>query len=88
MDRNTILFWMTVAGTVCWPICFFWMYILSSRQHALLAEIREQARRLEELSKVEHKLLREVHPQVSEIREELAEVADTVKDMPQSYDSR
>jgi hypothetical protein len=84
MDRNTILFWMTVVGTLCWPICFLWMRQLSLRQHTLLTEIQEQAKRIEELSRAEHDLIREVHPQVSEIKEELDAVADTVKDIPGS----
>lgn len=80
MERAAIIFWLTVVGTVCWPICFLWMHQLSSRQHALLKEIQEQGKRIEELSKVEHDLIREVHPQVNQIKEELDEVADTVKE--------
>ena len=80
MIRGVVLFWMTVAGTVCWPICFLWMHRLSSRQNALLKEIREQAKRIEGLSKSEHDLIREVHPQVGQIKEELDEVASTVRE--------
>jgi hypothetical protein len=71
---------MTVVGTLCWPICFLWMHRLSSRQNALLNEIQQQAKRIEKLSQAEHDLIREVHPQVSEIKEELHEVAHTVKE--------
>ena len=77
-----MILWMTVAGTACWPICFLWMHNLSSRQNKLLCEIQEQAKRIESLSKREHDLINEVHPQVSQIREELHEVANTVKEMP------
>jgi len=76
------MFWLSVIGTVCWPICFLWMRRLSSRQNALLTEIQEQGKRIEKLSKVEHDLIREVHPQVGQIKEELDAVANTMKEIP------
>ena len=78
MESAPIMFWLTVAGTICWPICFIWMRSLSSRQQSLLEEIQEQGKRIEKLSRIEHDLIKEVHPQVSQIKEELDEVAQTI----------
>lgn len=82
MQLALIAFWMTVLGTVCWGVCFWWMHSISNRQDMLLNELREQARRIEKLSREEHKLIREVHPQVGEIRDSLQAVADNVAGRP------
>jgi hypothetical protein len=74
-----ITFWLTIAGGVCWAICFWWMHRISCRQDAVLKELRDQTKRIERFSKIEHDLIKEVHPQVSEIRDELHDVATTVK---------
>jgi len=78
MDSALIAFWLTVAGTACWVVCFLWMHRISSRQDSLLHELREQGRRIEELSRAEHDLIQEVHPQVGEIRESIEAVAEDV----------
>jgi hypothetical protein len=72
-------FWLTLIGTVCWPLCFWWMHRISSRQDALLNELRQQGRRIEGLSEEEHKLIKEVHPTVGKIRDDIADVKSTVK---------
>lgn len=82
MDLASIAFWMTVAGTLCWALCFWWMHRISSRQDTLLHELREQGRRIEALSREEHELIREVHPQVGQIRDSLQAVADDVAARP------
>jgi hypothetical protein len=69
------VWFMSVAGLACWPVCFYWMYRISSRQDALLGELREQARRIEKLSKDEHDLIRDVHPEVHEIKKNVDKVA-------------
>jgi cell division protein FtsB len=78
MDRDTFAFWLTTVSAACWIVCFWWMRRISSRQDALLAELREQTGRIESLSKTEHDLIREVHPQVGEIRETVERVATKV----------
>jgi hypothetical protein len=78
MGAAAILFWLTVLGTACWPVCFLWMHRISSRQENFLIELREQGRRIEELSRAEHDLIREVHPQVGEIRDNIEAVANDV----------
>jgi predicted transcriptional regulator len=50
---------------------------ISSQQNSLLRELREQGKRIEELSKEEHQLIKEVHPAVEQIREGLADDNDS-----------
>jgi len=80
MSRSSLTFWMAVAGTVCWGVCFWWMHRLSVKQNALLDKIREQGQRIEKLSKIEHDLIKEVHPQVNEIKEGMQEMMGVVKE--------
>ena len=80
MNRNGLTFWMTVAGTACWGICFWWMRRLSVKQNDLLDQLREQGKRIEKLSKIEHDLIKEVHPQVNEIKEGMEEMMAVVKE--------
>jgi hypothetical protein len=75
-----MLFALTWIGTACWAVCFWWMHRLSSRQETMLKELHEMTTRIEQLSKDEHDLLREVHPKVSEIKEHVANVAEAVAD--------
>ena len=62
MDQSTIAYWLAWAGIGAWVICFWWMHRISARQDALLTELRELAR-------TQHDILREVHPDVGEIKE-------------------
>jgi uncharacterized protein YdeI (YjbR/CyaY-like superfamily) len=80
MDRNPIAFWMTLVGTVCWAICFWWMYRISAKQNDLLEKLGEQGKRIEKLSKIEHDLIKEVQPQVNEIKEGMQEMMATAKE--------
>ena len=74
MDRNAAAFWLTLVGTVCWGVCFWWMHRISAKQNYLLDKLREQGKRIENLSKIEHDLIKEVQPQVSEIKEGMNEI--------------
>lgn len=78
MLQPMIVIALAWIGTACWLVCFWWMHRISSRQNALLKELHEVMQRIEELSKVEHDLIREVHPQVSEIKEHVENVAEAV----------
>jgi hypothetical protein len=80
MNRVSLDFWMTVAGTVCWGVCFWWMRRLSVKQNFLLDQLREQGKRIEKLSRMEHDLIKEVHPQVNEIKEGMEEMMAAVKE--------
>jgi len=76
---------MTLAGTVCWGVCFWIMHRLSVKQNALLAQLREQGQRIEKLSKIEHDLIKEVHPQVNEIKEGMEEMIAVVKENSENH---
>jgi hypothetical protein len=65
-------------GTVCWAVCFWWMHRISSRQDAMLEELHEMTTRIEKLSQAEHDLISDVHPQVSEIKEDVQNVREVV----------
>jgi hypothetical protein len=69
---------LTWIGLGCWLVCFWWMHRISSRQNAMLQELHDVAKRIEDVSNAEHELIREVHPQVSEIKEQVENVADAV----------
>jgi len=80
MNRSGLSFWMTVAGTVCWVVCFWWMRRLSVKQNFLLDQLRDQGKRIEKLSRIEHDLIKEVHPQVNEIKAGMEEMMAVVKE--------
>ena len=69
---------LTWIGIGCWLVCFWWMHRISSRQNAMLEELHDVTQRIEQLSKAEHDLIREVHPQVSEIKAHVENVAEAV----------
>jgi hypothetical protein len=56
------------------------MQRISSKQNILLDQLREQGRRIEKLSKIEHDLIKEVHPQVGEIKEGMEAMIAVVKE--------
>ena len=55
------------------------MYRISSKQNALLDQLHAQGKRIEKLSKMEHDLIKEVHPQVGEIKEGMDAMVAAVK---------
>jgi uncharacterized protein YdeI (YjbR/CyaY-like superfamily) len=56
------------------------MYRISAKQNDLLEKLGEQGKRIEKLSRLEHDLIKEVHPQVNEIKEGMQEMIATAKD--------
>jgi hypothetical protein len=69
---------LTWLGFGCWAVCFWWMHRISSRQDTMLKELHEMTGRIEQFSQAEHELIQEVHPQVSEIKERVENVAQAV----------
>lgn len=65
-------------GTLCWIVCFWWMHRISSRQNATMEELHEMTARIEKLSRAEHDLITDVHPQVTEIKEKVENVKEVV----------
>jgi uncharacterized protein YdeI (YjbR/CyaY-like superfamily) len=80
MNVNSLNFWMSLVGLACWGLCFWWMHRISADQNRMLTELKDQAQRIERLSKIEHDLIKQVHPQVSEIKEGMEEVIAAVKE--------
>ena len=80
MDKSDLAFWMTVLGTACWGACFGWMQRISNEQKTLLDQLKEQGKRIEKLSRIEHDLIKDVHPQVGEIKEGMDEMMAVVKE--------
>lgn len=75
---------LTLIGTLCWAVCFWWMHRISSRQDSMLQELHEVTRRIERISKAEHDLIREVHPKIDKMKDQIDTVADKVSDDAQS----
>lgn len=71
--------WLTIVDTACWAICFWWMHRISKRQDALLRELREQGRRIVDVSNAEHDLVKERHSRVESIENNIGEATDAVK---------
>ena len=76
LDTTTLV--LSCVGMLCWAVCFWWMHRISSRQDALLKELRAMTRRVEKLSQSEHDLISEVHPRVNEINEHVENVREAV----------
>ena len=79
MKSDASIYWLTWINFACWGVCFWWMHRISSRQDALLAQIKAQGKRIESLSKVEHDLIKEVHPQVGQLVQGMDEVVEAVR---------
>jgi hypothetical protein len=88
MNQDCLAFWLTLAGTVCWGICFWWMNRISNKQNALLDQLREQGKRIEKLSRIEHDLIKQVHPQVGEIKEGMNEMIAVVRENMEQHPKR
>ena len=69
---------LTWIGIGCWLVCFWWMHRISSRQNAVLKELHEMTERIERLSRAGHDLIRDVHPQVGEIKEQVETVKEAI----------
>ena len=80
MTKNEIAHWLALMGSLCWVVCFWWMHRISSKQNALLDQLRMQGKRIEKLSRIEHDLIKDVHPQVAEIRDGMDAMVTAVKD--------
>jgi hypothetical protein len=80
MNFNSLNFWFSLVGLACWVWCFWWMYRISADQNRMLKELKDQGQRIERLSKIEHDLIKQVHPKVSEIKDGMEEMIAAVKE--------
>ncbi len=88
MDKSNLSLWLTVVGIVCWGVCFGWMYRISAKQNRVMDQLREQGKRIEKISSLEHELIKEVHPQVGEIKDGMNEMIAAVKENTEGQPSR
>jgi cell division protein FtsB len=88
MNLDQLEFYMALAGLICWFFCFWWMRRISVKQNNLLSQLQEQAKRIEKLSKAEHDLIKEVHPQVGEIKEGMETIIAVVSENPPASAAR
>jgi hypothetical protein len=70
---------ITIVDLACWMVCFWWMHRISSRQDATLKQLQKQARRIEEISKDEHKILTDLHPSVQKIEKGVDQVSEKIE---------
>lgn len=84
MNQTNVAFWLTLTGTLCWVVCFWWMRRISTKQNAFLDQLHAQGKRIEKLSRLEHDLIKEVHPQVGEIKEGMDAMVAAVKENTES----
>ncbi len=68
---------ISLLDTICWGVCFWWMHRISEKQNAMLEELQQQARGIQELSREEHEILKELHPTVQKIEEGLDQVKES-----------
>lgn len=64
---------IAVGELFCWGICFWWMHRISSRQDAVLKQLQQQGRRIERISREEHRILQDLHPKVQSIEKNIGE---------------
>ena len=60
-------------------VCFWWMHRISQRQNIMLEELQEQAHSIEELSREEREILKELHPTVQKIDENVDKVKESTE---------
>lgn len=71
----------------CWFLCFWWMHRISYRQNAVLEQLAQQTRRIEEISKEEHAILTDLHPNVEAIQHGVEEVSEKVRNGERSVEA-
>jgi hypothetical protein len=74
---RTLANFFTFVDIGCWGVCFWWMHRISQRQNAMLKELQQQARSIEDLSREEREILKELHPTVQKIEEGVDQVKES-----------
>jgi hypothetical protein len=77
--NRAVLNLVSFFDIACWGVCFWWMHRISQRQDAMLQELQQQARRIEDVSKEEHEILKELHPTVQKIEEGVDQVKESTQ---------
>ena len=77
--NGRFLDFVNLVNLACWCLCFWWMHRISTRQDAVLEELAQQARRIEDISKEEHAILTDLHPNVEAIQQGVDKVSEKVE---------
>ena len=77
--RPTLVNFVALIDIACWAVCFWWMHRISQRQDIMLEELQEQAHSIEELSREEREILKELHPTVQKIEEGVDRVKESTE---------
>lgn len=80
VKTDVVALFLAVIDLGCWGVCFWWMRTISSKQNDLLEQLHRQGKRIENISRMEHELIKDVHPQVGEIKEGMDEMIAAVKE--------
>jgi hypothetical protein len=75
----TLVNFVTFLDIGCWAVCFWWMHRISQRQNIVLEELQQQAHSIEELSREEREILKELHPTVQKIDENVDKVKESTE---------
>ena len=75
----TLVNFVTLLDIGCWAVCFWWMHRISQRQNIMLEELQEQAHSIEELSREEREILKELHPTVQKIEKGVDQVKESTQ---------
>ena len=73
----TLANFVTLLDIGCWAVCFWWMHRISQRQDIVLNELQQQAHSIEELSREEREILKQLHPTVQKIDENVDQVKES-----------
>jgi len=76
---SALVNFVTLLDIGCWAVCFWWMHRISQRQNIMLEELQEQAHSIEELSREEREILKELHPTVQKIDENVDKVKESTE---------
>ena len=75
----TLANFVTLLDIGCWAVCFWWMHRISQRQDIVLKELQQQAHSIEELSGEEREILKQLHPTVQKIDENVDQVKESTQ---------
>ena len=75
----TLANFVTLLDIGCWAVCFWWMHRISQRQDIVLNELQQQAHSIEELSREEREILKQLHPTVQKIDENVDQVKESTQ---------
>lgn len=63
--------WLELFNAACWPVCFWWMHRISSKQNAMLADLHAQQQKVREISDEGREIIKELEPKVKKVAERI-----------------